>query len=257
MRDFDPAELVDVEFSLQLGSGSMRSKLPVPSGEVTLTELLPILQNFTSGIAQHAAGRMAQQGQPVTCGPRCAACCYQLVPISPFEAEGLAQWIRSLPAEQQHALAARFYRALRALQEHGVLAKLTPQMFALTADEMKQIGIEYFQAAVPCPFLEEENCSIHPIRPLVCREYMVVSPPIHCAEPGHRSVLGVSLPVRPSNALMRLAQRVPGDSQGRLPLIFLFQWMAAGIEAGASVAGSGPSVLREFVEALAGGPASA
>lgn len=235
----------------------MRSKLPVPSGEVTLTDLLPILQNFTSGIAQHAAGRMAEQNEPVTCGPKCSACCRQLVPISSFEAEGLAQWVRSLPLDQQHALAARFYRAMLALQERGVLAKITPQLFELTNDEFKHLALEYFAAAVACPFLVDETCSIYPIRPLVCREYMVVSHPIHCAEPGLPRVKGVLLPVRPSQAMLSLGRRVPGDSQGWLPLTFLFQWMAAGINAGAAVAGPGPAVLREFVEALAGKPAAA
>ena len=85
---------------------------------------------------------------------------------------------------------------------------------------------------------------------MVCREYMVVSPPEYCAEPGHARVQGVVLPVRPSRALIKLGKRVEGDAQGWLPLVFLISWMGAGIEPGRAVTGPGPEVLREFVDAL-------
>ncbi len=252
MHDVAVSELVDVEFTLELKNGTMRSVVPVPSGHVTLTDLLPILQTFTSGVVGRMASVVAERGQPVSCGPKCGACCRQLVPISNFEAEGLAAWIRSLPLEQQGVLAARFHRALLSLQEQGVLTRLNPQMFELATDAFKELGLEYFTAGVACPFLVEESCSIHPIRPLVCREYVVTSPPEYCAEPGHMRAMGVVLPVSPSRALIQLGKRVEGDAQGWLPLVFLFHWMAAGIEAGKNVAGSGPEVLREFVAALAG-----
>ncbi len=252
MQDVPVSELVDVEFTLQLETGTMRTVVPVPSGQVTITDLLPILQTFTSGVAGRMANVAAERGQPVSCGPKCGACCRQLVPISNFEAEGLAAWVRSLPAEQQAVLAARFHRALLSLQEKGVLARLNPQMFVLASDAFKELATGYFTAGVPCPFLVDESCSIHPIRPLICREYMVTSPPEFCAEPGHMRALGLVLPVRPSRALIQLGKRVEEDAEGWLPLIFLFHWMAAGIDAGKSVAGPGPEVLREFVGALAG-----
>ena len=250
MHDVPVSELVDVEFTLQSGQGTMRTVVPVPSGNVTLTDLLPILQTFTSSIAGQMARVVGERGQPVSCGPKCGACCRQLVPISNFEAEGLAAWIRTLPVEQQGVLAARFHGALLMLQEKGVLAQLNPGMFELATDAFKELGLEYFTAGVACPFLVDESCSIHPIRPLVCREYMVTTPPEFCAEPGHKRAMGVVLPLQPSRALMQLGKRVEGDAQGWLPLVFLFHWMAAGIEAGKAVAGPGPEVLRAFVDAL-------
>ena len=117
-------------------------------------------------------------------------------------------------------------------------------------EEMRELGKEYFAASVACPFLVEESCSIHPMRPLVCREYMVVSPPAYCTEPGHARVEGVVLPIRPSRALIKLGKRVEGDAQGWLPLVFLISWMGAGIDPGGAVMGPGPEVLREFVDAL-------
>ena len=250
MLNDSPNDTVDVEFKLQLEAASMRVVLPVPAGEVSLTGLLPILQHFTSGVAERMVGVAANCGEPVTCGPRCTACCHQLVPISSFEAEFLANWIRSLPVEQQAALAARFRGALLALQEKGVLSRLNPEMFELATEEFRVLGQEYFTAGVACPFLVDQSCTIYPIRPLICREYMVVTPPEYCAEPGHRNARGVVLPVRPSRALIKLSKRVEGDAQGWLPLVFLLSWMAAGIQPGNAVTGTGPDVLREFVGAL-------
>jgi Fe-S-cluster containining protein len=40
---------------------------------------------------------------------------------------------------------------------------------------------------MPCPFLEDESCSIHPDRPLVCREYLVTSPAELCAGPRRKA----------------------------------------------------------------------
>ena len=45
-----------------------------------------------------------------------------------------------------------------------------------------------------CPFLEEESCSIHPDRPLVCREYLVTSPAELCAGPTQEGVTPVAVP---------------------------------------------------------------
>ena len=42
---------------------------------------------------------------------------------------------------------------------------------------MRILGREYFQLGIPCPFLEEESCSIYHDRPITCREYLVTSPP--------------------------------------------------------------------------------
>ncbi len=254
MQDSATAGAVNVPLTIRFRNGTIRTAIPVPAGETNLTQLLPILRQFTSGIAGQASAFMEQNGQPVSCGPNCTACCYQMVPVTPFEAESLANWIRTLPENQQHALAARFHAALLELQSKGVLARLTPEMFDLQTDSFRQLALDYFVTGVACPFLVEGLCSIHPIRPLVCREYMVVTPPEYCAEPGHARVQGVALPMQPSRAMIQLGKRVEDDAQGWLPLVFLFHWMAARSDAGKWVSGTGPAVLTEFLNMLAQQP---
>ena len=60
-------------------------------------------------------------------------------------------------------------------------------------EERTPLALSYFRLGIPCPFLEEESCSIHPDRPLSCREYLVTSAPIHCAEQAPDKVQGVRL----------------------------------------------------------------
>ena len=78
----------------------------------------------------------------------------------------------------------------------------------------RAFGLAWFQQGVPCPFLEEESCSIHPDRPLVCREYLVTSPPAACAVLGSGQVRQVAVPLRVWAAFGRSA-----DPEGNL------EWM--------------------------------
>lgn len=98
--------------------------------------------------------------------------------------------------------------ALDALEPLG----LTERLDRNPADR-QTVALEYFAAGVACPFLEDEACSIHADRPLVCREYLVTSPPDLCAalSPG---IEQVTLEARPSLALLNADLR-----DGWLPLV--------------------------------------
>ena len=55
-----------------------------------------------------------------------------------------------------------------------------------TAEERTELAYEYFKHGIACPFLEDESCSIHPDRPMACREYLVSSPAENCRAPRRR-----------------------------------------------------------------------
>jgi Fe-S-cluster containining protein len=247
-RELPPT--MQVNFTLKLGEGTMKAATEVPSRQMTLTELMPVLQTVTSQIVGGVSKAASERGYEVSCRAGCGACCRQLVPISIFEAEALAEWIRSLPPEQQEQLQARFHRALLELRDKGLLERLNPELWVEGSESAKTLGIDYHLARVACPFLEEESCSIHPIRPLVCREYVVTSPPEFCVEPSSDRVQGLMLPVQPSKALIQIGKRLENDANGWIPLVLLFQWMKSGAEPGKRVAGPGPAVLNEVLQAM-------
>jgi Fe-S-cluster containining protein len=241
---------VQVDFTLKVGTGQLQASLPVPAGHVTLTELLPVLQNLTSNIIESAVKIVNDEGYQISCRAGCGACCRQLVPLSIFEAEALAEYIRSLPLEKQKQLEQRFHSTLLALSDTGILNRFDPATWNEDTSETRQLAMDYLSKKVACPFLENESCSIHPIRPLVCREYLVTSPPEFCSAPTPETVVAVPMPVRPSRVLYKLGAYLEKDTHGWVPLVFLFAWMKSGAHPGDAIAGPGPELLHEFVKRL-------
>jgi Fe-S-cluster containining protein len=249
-----PAPGVQTTFSLPVGGLQLHASAVVPAGRTTLTALLPIIQNLENAIVARVSEEAGAAGKPVSCGPGCGACCRQMVPLSLFEAESLTNWMQSLPEERRSDLEARFHRALLALRDAGIIDKLVKDDWAAGGDAAAQLAVDYFRAGVPCPFLENESCGIHPIRPLSCREYLVTSPPALCRNPAVHEVSGVPMPLKLSHALYSFGREIAHDPRGWIPLVFLLAWSRGGATPGDFVAGSGEEVLKAFLEKVAGGP---
>ncbi|WP_263379097.1 YkgJ family cysteine cluster protein [Granulicella paludicola] len=240
---------VHVEFTLALGEGKVHAEAIVPTAKVTLTQLLPVLQGLSSSIIGAVVGQVEEEGHAISCKAGCGACCRQLVPISLFEAEAMAEWIRSLSQEQQVGLQQRFDHALRTFASTGFLEQLDPaKLKDLSLEERKVMGQEYVRQGVACPFLQDESCSIHPNRPLICREYLVTSPAECCSHPTPETVKIVPMPVTLSSALYRAGRMLPGEVNGWIPLVFLMAWMKMGARPGDSFEAGGPKLLAAFLE---------
>src|SRR5208282_696625 len=67
---------------------------------------------------------------------------------------------------------------------------------------------------------EEESCSIHPVRPLICRQYLVTSDPVHCAGPSHENISRVPLAADVLNALMGI-ERADTGRKAWIPMILV------------------------------------
>ena len=254
----DPAPVtshsVKVAFALPVGGGVLNATVNLHAGHTTLTQLLPIIQNLENTIVARAAEEAQQAGSPISCRAGCGACCRQMVPVSLFEAEALATWMDTLPTERRAELKARFHQALLALRDAGVIEKILDERWIKDRELTTQLAVDYFHAHVACPFLENESCSIHPIRPLSCREYLVTSPPALCDDPSVNQVAGVQLPIKLSRALYSFGQEIEQDHRGWIPLIFLLAWRKSGAKPGEYVSGTGEEVLKRFLERVAGSP---
>jgi hypothetical protein len=125
--------------------------------------------------------------------------------------------------DRKAALKARFEAVLSRLRAVGLLKRIGTE--ALTQQEARRsASIDYLQFDLTCPFLENESCSIYEHRPMVCREYLVASPPEHCSPASREAPAKLNLPVVPSNALFCF-----GDGKGNeaskvvaLPLLLEF-----------------------------------
>ena len=72
----------------------------------------------------------------------------------------------------------RFAAAIKRLAEIGLLEKCGTMTSGRTRITNRR-GPSTF-ARIACPFLEDESCSIHPQRPVSCREFLVTSPAENC-----------------------------------------------------------------------------
>ncbi|MDP1632744.1 MAG: YkgJ family cysteine cluster protein [Caulobacter sp.] len=207
--DPDQGPLATGAVTLVLGGEAVDFELTVPAGPVAVEDLLPVFQGLSSLLAQRATARAAAQGRAVSCRAGCGACCRQLVPVAPAEARALARVVEAMPQPRQSQVRARFEAAVATVAEAGLFT--TP---SAPGEINRTVGLDYFRLGVACPFLVDEACSIHPDRPLSCREYLVTSSPAHCASLSAEGIEKLPLEGDPSMAVLKADLR-----DGWLPLI--------------------------------------
>jgi Fe-S-cluster containining protein len=227
------ARFDDARVHLRLLGAERQVALRVRVDRCTVRELLEPARAISAEATTVAVAEVEGRGQQVRCGPACAACCRQLVPISVVEAALLAEVVAAMPEERRVEVRARFAAAVQMLERCELLDKSQPRgrqalvSGATTgAAAWDDVSRRYFAAGIPCPFLEAESCSIYQDRPIVCREYNVVSAPDQCAtlDGGAQTT---ARPVRMSEALGEAAAEALALESGTLPLTLALEWAEA------------------------------
>lgn len=191
---------------LTMGELAITHPITVPNESVPAAEIVPALQGLVNAVVE-----AAEAGKTISCRKGCGACCRQLVPISRTEGERLLQLVEAMPAVRRDALAARFVAAEAAIGGAGLKER--------GARSDRKLSLAYFALRVACPFLEGESCSIHPERPLVCREYLVTSPAELCSGPAQEGVTPVAVP-----KVSMAARGLQEENDDWFPLALLMAW---------------------------------
>jgi Fe-S-cluster containining protein len=178
--------------------------LEVPEAPTTLEALLPVFQGLSSEVARRAAAKATAAGEQISCRAGCGACCRQAVPVAEAEAHAIAALVEAMPEPRRSEIRARFEAAERRLEATALASRLADMP---DGNAVIEVGIRYFDLGLPCPFLEAESCSIHPDRPLRCREYLVTSPASACAAMAAGSIHRAPLAGVPSTALIAAGAR--------------------------------------------------
>jgi Fe-S-cluster containining protein len=227
----------------RIGEDTVQLKFTVPEDACPPEALLPDVQALASQVAALAEERIRRVGRRISCKAGCGACCRQMVPISPAEARHLAALVDAMPPERAAEIRKRFSEALAVFEAAGLPPRGSPETDKAA---YREFGLSYFRLGVACPFLEKESCSIHSDRPLVCREYLVTSPPAACAEPGSGQTRQVSIPVTIWSVFGRSASA--DGSLEWMPLIEALRHAASGTKADLSKTGPErvAALLREL-----------
>ena len=192
---------------LKVGNLDIAHPITVPNAAVPATEVLPALQ----GLVNAVVGAATEADLTISCRKGCAACCRHLVPISRTEGEALLALVDAMPKERRKAVRARFASAE---------AQITAAGLAEPAGRGDQeMSLAYFALRLACPFLEDESCSIHPDRPLVCREHLVTSPAALCSGLAQEGVTPAPVP-----KLSLAAQRLQDEDGSWFALAMLMAW---------------------------------
>jgi Fe-S-cluster containining protein len=216
-------EFGTLRLELKIAGQPVQMAMDVPTGRVKEREMIPVFRDVAEKVVDLAVKGVEAKGEHVSCQKGCGACCRQLVPIAEMEARQLLDLVADLPEPRRSEVRARFAEARRRLEEAGMLDKLLhPEQFS--DHELRPLGVEYFHLGIPCPFLEDESCSIHPERPISCREYLVTSPAENCARPSPETVRCVPLPGKVSSALYRLQVDPTSRFVRWVPLVLALEW---------------------------------
>ena len=247
-----PPSTVTAHIKFQVAGQDLAIDLTVPTRPVPLRQMLPLFQALTNVIVDAEVQQTVAEGKSISCKAGCGACCRQLVPISEIEARQIADLIESLPEPRREVIRGRFEEARRKLGEAGLLEALRhPETWDL--GDRAKLGLSYFGLGIACPFLEEESCSIHPERPMACREYLVTSPAEHCARPTAETVHCVPITKSIWTSVARLDAPDPTSKHIRfVPLVLAPEWAEAHPDEGTPR--RPPEALQDLFGILSGKP---
>jgi Fe-S-cluster containining protein len=226
--DFSHQHTRNLPIRLDLPEGCIEAEIKLPHGPMRLVDFAFTTLGLSSTVADMGARITANLGRKVSCSKGCGVCCRQLVPLSPPEAIMLVELVISMPKDIRTLIQNRFATAVRQLERSVLLEKLArlQEPSSLSDEDMQALTKEYFLQQIPCPFLENECCSIYEFRPSRCREYLVISPPKHCHDPYTQRIDRLPVSIRLSEALSRMWAEATQNPPQLIPLILALKWSA-------------------------------
>lgn len=225
MKNRKAQDNIEADLNLNIGGKQVTIHVSIESGATGPASVLPFARELSNQSIQVAVEDVIRDGKSISCKAGCGDCCAQLVPVSEIEIREIAKLIKSLPRERKQRVLERFEEAKRKLQAAGLWQQLlSPQ--TLDMSQKTEFALAYFKQQIFCPFLEEQSCSIHPLRPLACREYLVTSDARYCADPASDRIDGVEIPTRLSAALALLHENDANFHAKWVPLIVAPFWQS-------------------------------
>jgi len=245
------------QFHLELNTpaGALRASVDVPSGFVPIASIVPLLRRLGEEAQALEVQRAREAGAVISCRQGCAACCRMLVPVSAPEAFSLLEAIERLPSEERERLERKLSEARNRLDEAGLLARLQTVADAespMSDEELEPLNRAYYGLRLPCPFLENESCSLYEHRPAACRELLVTSPAELCDDLMSQPVEPVPVPARIGTALGLLWGEIRKEGVRLIPLPLAVEWARRHAEEQSqSPAWKGPELLERALGQVA------
>lgn len=215
------------DIALNTPAGRLTTTLDVPTGFVPITAIVPVARRLGEVAVGLEEQLTIERGQCISCRMGCAACCRMLVPLSPPEAFALRGYVEQLPAERRATLLRRLADSQAVLRSRGLLNQLRAVADAATPipdEALVPLNRAYYALRHPCPFLENEVCTIYEARPAACRELLVTSPAELCDDLVNNPVTPLPVSMRIGSVLGLLWGTLTGTSPRLIPLPLALDW---------------------------------
>jgi len=218
-------EWVTGNVTLTVGGEPFNLQMTVPAQLTKPQRMLPVFQKLTDSFVALSETAAVELGEKISCQKGCGACCRQLIPLAEIEAYKIAELVEAMPEPQRGAVKMRFEKAWRHFLENGWLKRLD-EWSRFSKEDNEELTTEYFHENVPCPFLEDEICSIHAERPLICREYLVTSPAENCLQPTAETIKRIGILIKPADIVGEVTNsKNLSGSVNFVPLILALEWV--------------------------------
>jgi Fe-S-cluster containining protein len=218
----DSNEWVSGQITVMAHGVPLKLNLTVPANPVKPQVMVPIFQKMANAFTDFGVKTVQRDNRTISCQKGCGACCRQPVPLTEVEIYYIAQLVEDLPEPRRSAVKQRFDQASAHFNSKGWLQQLES---AETEPQVESLVLEYFMEGISCPFLEEESCSIHPDRPIICREYLVTSPAEKCNYPITGAISRVPLPLTATEGASRIGRTGKLSKRNYLPMVFALAWV--------------------------------
>jgi Fe-S-cluster containining protein len=215
------------EVALNTPAGRLTTAIDVPTGFIPITAIVPVTRRLGDEAAQLEIQQAITAGQTISCRKGCAACCRMLVPVSAPEAFALREYVEQLPTERRTPLLTRINDTKERLTREGLWDRLTDVAEAsrpVPDEELDPINQSYYALRIPCPYLEDETCSIYEARPAACRELLVTSPAELCQDMVQNPISPLPISMRIGSILGLLWGTLTSSPPRLIPLPMALEW---------------------------------
>ena len=215
------------EVALNTPAGRLTTAIDVPTGFIPITAIVPVTRRLGDEAAQLEIQQATAAGQTISCRKGCAACCRMLVPVSAPEAFALREYVEQLPTERRTPLLTRLNDTKERLTREGLWDRLTDVAEAsrpVPDEELDPINQSYYALRIPCPYLEDETCSIYEARPAACRELLVTSPAELCQDMVQNPISPLPISMRIGSILGLLWGTLTSSPPRLIPLPMALEW---------------------------------
>lgn len=222
-----PSSSERLNLTITTSSGDVQAQIDVPTSFIPITHIVPVMQLLGDQAQDLEIANTLRTGKTISCQKGCAACCRQMIPVSPPEAFALMEAIHTLPQDHQARIKQNLAQTRLRLQMAGLLSSLqdlanSPNQ--MTDEDLDSLNRAYYALRLPCIFLENEICSIYEHRPAGCRGHLVSSPAELCQDMVNNPIQELHIPLRAGTVLSVLWADLMGEPVRLMPIPIACEW---------------------------------